>query len=182
MSWINKHKRIWRAAILLLLLVALMGPWAFDLINVPAEYPCYPNIRLEGDFCGVPLSGVRVFSWMVSGLIGMVIGLATGATILAGRGREFLGAFLYVMILFLLFLPFISTLRLMRGGELRGRQVHHVAVWGLAAVSSGLLLLLFGVSRLHWALWGLWFYVGLAASALILELLVLMVGSKASQV
>ena len=30
--------------------IAIFGPWAFDLINVPAEFPCTPPIiRLEGD-------------------------------------------------------------------------------------------------------------------------------------
>ena len=43
---------------LLSLLVAIMGPWTFDLIHVPSEYPCSaPFIRLEGDFCGTPMSG-----------------------------------------------------------------------------------------------------------------------------
>ncbi len=182
MSWINKHKRIWRAAILLLLLVALMGPWVFEQINVPAQYPCSPPfIRLGGDFCGIPLSGMRIFFGMVGGFISIVVGFVSGATILAGRAGEFLGMFLYLMLLFLLFLPFISTLRLMRGGDLRRSQVNHVAVWGLAAIFSGLILVTSGLSRLHWAIWGLWFYVGLAASALILELLVLMVGRRASQ-
>ena len=182
MSWINKHKRIWRAAILLLLLFALMGPWAFDRINVPAEYACSPPfIRLEGDFCGMPLSGMRVFLWMVGGIMSMVVGFVTGATILAGRVGEFLGMFLYLMLLILLFLPFISTLRLMRGGDLRRSQVYHVAVWGLATVFSGLILVTSGLSRLHWAIWGLWFYLGVAASALILESLVLITGRMTSQ-
>jgi hypothetical protein len=59
MSWINEHKSVGRVAVLMLLLVAMMGPWTFDLINVPAEYPCSaPNIRLDDDFCGTPLPGI----------------------------------------------------------------------------------------------------------------------------
>ena len=182
MSWINKHKRIWRVAILLLLLVALMGPWAFDRINVPAEYPCSPPfIRLEGDFCGMPLSVLMIFRWMVGGIISMVVEFVTGATLLADRAREFLGVFLFVMLLFLLLLPFISTLLLIRGGDLRRSQVYHIAIWGLAAVFSGLILVVSRLSRLHWVLLGLWFYVGLAASALVLEVLVLIAGRRASQ-
>ncbi len=65
MSWINKHKRVWRVAILVLLLVAIMGPWTFDRINVPSEYPC--SVRLEGDFCGTPMSGIWIFSWIIGG-------------------------------------------------------------------------------------------------------------------
>ena len=60
--WINEHKRIWRTAVLVLLIIAMTGPWSFDLINVPAEYPCsLPNYRLEGDFCGIPFSGIWIF-------------------------------------------------------------------------------------------------------------------------
>lgn len=47
MLWMNEHKRVWRVAILVLLLAAIIGPWAYDRVNVPAEYPCAPPfIRL----------------------------------------------------------------------------------------------------------------------------------------
>lgn len=40
-----------RVVILLSLLVAIMGPWTFDRIHVPAQYTCStPFVRLEGDF------------------------------------------------------------------------------------------------------------------------------------
>jgi hypothetical protein len=39
---------------------------------------------------------------MVGGIISMVVEFATGATLLADRAREFLGVFLFVMLLFLL--------------------------------------------------------------------------------
>jgi hypothetical protein len=32
MSWIGEHRNLWRGAILVLVLPAIMGPWAFDLI------------------------------------------------------------------------------------------------------------------------------------------------------
>ena len=44
---------------LALLVGAMLGPWIFDLINVPAQYPC--DFRLVGDFCGVLLSGFWSF-------------------------------------------------------------------------------------------------------------------------
>ena len=57
-SWINEHKNGWRVALLVVVLVAIMGPWTFDPINVPSEYPCQaPYIRLDDDFCGTPLPG-----------------------------------------------------------------------------------------------------------------------------
>jgi hypothetical protein len=62
MVWTNEYKKVWRVAVLVLLLVAIMGPWTFDRIHVPSEYSCSsPYIRLEGDFCGIPLRGITVF-------------------------------------------------------------------------------------------------------------------------
>jgi len=163
----------------MLLLVAIMGPWTFDRIYVPSEYPCSaPNIRLEGDFCGVPISGIRVFSWIIGGSINAGVGLVTGATVFADRGGEFLRGFLVIMVLLLLVLPFFSTLLLIRGGDHRRRQMFHVAAWDLAA-GAGLLLGASGFSRPHWALWGIWLYIGLAVSALILEVLTLAAGRRA---
>jgi hypothetical protein len=60
---IDKHKKYWRAALLVLLLAAFIGPWAFDPINVPAEYPCSaPFVRLGGDFAD-PRCRDHIFSW-----------------------------------------------------------------------------------------------------------------------
>jgi hypothetical protein len=168
-------------AILLLLLVALMGPWALDRVNVPAEYPCSPPfIRLEGDFCGSPISGMRTLFWMVAGFIGMVVGFVTGARSFADSAGNLPGVLFSLMVLFLLLSPFISTLRLMRGGATRRGQVYHVAVLGLAVLSSGLLLVSFDSAWPLWAVWGLWLYVGLAASALMLETIVLIAERTAS--
>lgn len=181
MSWISGHKSAWRVVILVLLLVAIWGPWTFDLIVVPSEYSCSPPfIRLEGDYCGEPMSGTRFFSWMVAGFFNMVVGLVTGATVLPDMAREFLERFLFLMLLFLLILPFFTTMLLIRSGDHRRQQVFNIAVWGLAA---GVLLLI-GVSnlpRLYWVLWGIWLYIILAASALILEVLTMATGRKLSQ-
>lgn len=59
----NKNRSIFRAGILLLFVLALLGPWMYDVIHVPSEYTCdKPFIRLDGDFCGVPISVIRFFS------------------------------------------------------------------------------------------------------------------------
>ena len=177
MSWINKQERVWRVAILVLLLVAIMGPWTFDLINVPSEYPCStPNIRLEGDFCGIPMSGIWIFPWMVGGFINASVGLVTGAM----GFTEWTRVFLFSLVIFLLLLPFFSTLLLILGGGHRRGQMFQVGAWGLA---SGIGLLI-GISRfpkLFWVLWGVWLYIGLAASALILEVLALAAGRSPIQ-
>ena len=204
MSWINEHKRVWRVAILVLLLVAIMGPWVVELINVPSEYPCSalisepseyscaPNIRLDGDFCGVPMSGIRMFSWTIVGFINMGVGLVTGAMGFADRGV--LTTFLFIIVLpLLLVLPIFSTLLLIVRGDRRRRQVFNAAAWGLAA-GIGLLLGVFHVAtrgmgllgmssylKLLWTLWGIRLYIGLAASALILEALTLAAGRRPGQ-
>ena len=45
------RKQTLRIASLVFLFLAMFGPWVYDKIYVPAEYPCrFPNVRLEGDF------------------------------------------------------------------------------------------------------------------------------------
>jgi hypothetical protein len=171
MLMIQEHKTIWRVAILVLLSVAMIGPWFFDLINVPAEYTCSaPNIRLYGDFCGLPLSGIFILFWMVGVPISNLVGLVTGAIILTDI-TEILRYLLMIVGVLLLVFPFFSTLLLIfRGDRPRLRLIHMVAL-GLAIGIS----LLFGLNnypRLYWVLWGIWLFIGIAVIALILELLV----------
>jgi len=182
MLWIQEHKTVWRVAILVLLLVAFLGPWVFEQINVPSEYPCSaPFIRLEGDFCGEPMPGMWILLWTVAAPISEVIGLVTGATVLADFGVVFLKRLLTSLVLLTLVLPFFSTWLLILRGDRPRLQVFHVVVWGLAA-GAGLLFGIQSLPRLYWVLWGTWFYIGLAVSALILELLVRMAGRRNRQV
>ena len=39
MSWINEHKNVGRVAVLMLLLVAIMGPWTYTADGVPPAGP-----------------------------------------------------------------------------------------------------------------------------------------------
>jgi len=81
MSWMNDHKREWRVVVLVLLLVSIIGPWIFDLIVVPSEYACLaPAIRLAGDYCGIPMSGIWILSAAAGILVNIVVGLVTGTT------------------------------------------------------------------------------------------------------
>ena len=177
MLWLFENKNEWRVAILGLLLVAVMGPWAFDLINVPSEYSCSaPNVRLREDFCGVPLSGIWFLGWMVYALVYASAGLVTGTMV----SIEWARTFLFSLVLCLLVLPFFSTLLLILRRDRRGRQVFNVAAWGLAA-GIGLLIGLSSYPKLFWVLWGVWLYIGLAASALILEVWTLAAGKRPSQ-
>jgi hypothetical protein len=199
MAWINEHKRVWRVAILALLLVAIMGPLSFELVNVPAEYPCSaPFIRLEGDFCGTPTLGIQYLVGTIVGVINRGVGLVTGATGLASRGDELFREFLFMIVVpFLLVLPFFSTLLLLARGDRRhlvlypvpvgpgqvrpstGRRLaFNIVAWSLAA-GAGLLLGVPNVLRPGWWMsWGIWLYIGLTVSALILEVLTLVAGTR----
>jgi hypothetical protein len=171
MSWINEHKNVGRVAVLVLLLLAMMGPWTYTSDGVPPAAWCRdPNILLENGRCVKLVSGARMLTFMAGAFLSMSVGLVTGATVLPDRAREFLGVFLFTVGIFLLVLPFFTTLLLIRGEDRRRLQVFHLMAWGLAVV-LGLLLALLAVSGsgLYSELWGIWLYTGLTASAWILE-------------
>ena len=175
--WLHEHKNVWRVAVLVLLLVAIMRPWGFDVVNVPSEYPCSaPYIRLEGDFCGIPLSGVWAYGWWLNGMVAGSRGLLRGAVSFVDWAR----GFLFGLLLCLFLLPVISTLLLILRGDRQRRQVFHLVAWGLAA-SLGVCVGMSRYPRLFWVLWGVWLYVGLAVGALTLEVLVLAAGTRGSQ-
>ena len=164
----NKTKQIWRIASLALLILALIGPWTYDVIYVPAEYTCQPpNIRLEGDFCGLPMSGMRVIFFLLEAFISISIGFMNGTAVFADRAREYL----FTIFFLLPVLPFISTLVMFWKKESRRLQAIHLITWGLAAI-MGLVWSLFVFSDPHpqkWRLWGVWFYLILTISMLTLE-------------
>ena len=169
MSWINEHKNVWRVVLLVVLLVAIMGPWIFDSTLVPSEFSCTdPSIRLDDDFCGTPLPGTWLLYWMVVGLPYASVELITGSISFV----DWTSVFRFSLIMFPIVLPFISTPLLILRGDRRSRQIFNIAAWGLAA---GIALWI-GISsypRLFWVLWGSWLYIGLATSVLILDVLTL---------
>ena len=181
MSWIDEHKNVGRVAVLMLLLVAMMGPWTYSSDGVPpAEWCRAPLILLENDRCVRLVSGATVLTFMVGAFLSMSVGLVTGATVLPDRAREFLGVSRFMMFLCLLMLPFITTLLLIRGRDSGRWRAFHLVAWGLAAVLS-LLPVAFDPVLRSGRFWGLWLYAGLAASALILEVLALVAGRRPSQ-
>jgi hypothetical protein len=181
MSWINEHKNVGRVAVLMLLLVAIMGPWGYTSDGVPPPEWCHdPFILLEDGRCVGLVSAATGLTLVADVFLSMSVGLVTGATVLPDRAREFLGVSLAMMLLFLPMLPFFTTLLLIRGGDSWCLRVFHMMAWGLAAVLS--LLQAVSESVLCSArFWGIWLYIGLAASALILEELTLVAGRRLSQ-
>lgn len=177
MSWINEHRRVWGIVILALLLLASMGPWGFDRIHVPAQYPCSaPFIRLEGDFCGLPLSGMWMLSILPGEFISLAVGTVAGRIAFTDLGRTFLGI---VLVLFAL-LPVISALLWIFPGHHQHQSKFHLAAWGLAAVFIVRLLPLTLEFR-PGQLWGLWLYTGLVSSVLILAVVALAIRGRSSQ-
>lgn len=174
MAWIRRRKSVIRGTVLVLLLVAVAGPWTYtsDGVGVaPAEWCRDPNILLENGRCVKLVFGAEVLIFMIGAFISLNMQLVQGILVLADRGREFLGVFLFTVLLLLLVQPFFSTLLLIFGKDRPSRRTYHVVAWGLAAVISGLLLLASFRSGLSTDLWGIWLYVGLAASVLAVELL-----------
>jgi hypothetical protein len=181
MSRLNEYRRVWRVAVLVLLLVAITGPWTFEVVWVPSEppfSPCSaPYIRLDDDFCGAPQSGVKLLRWMGEGFVYASEQLATGGTDFI----EWTRGLVVGLLLFLIVLPLFSTLLLILRGDGKGRRVFSIAACGIAT-GIGLLIGISSYPRQFVVLWGVWLYTGLATGTLILEVLALVKGRKLDQV
>jgi hypothetical protein len=77
--WIDRHGTFIRSVVTGAALLSLLGPWAFELINVPAEFACSePFLRLGGDFCGIPVPGSQVLLTVVGVAVGLPRRLLVG--------------------------------------------------------------------------------------------------------
>lgn len=165
MTEINEYKAGWRVIFLVLLLVALSGPWYFDRVSVPSPYACSSGVRLDEVFCGLPGSGLRIVPYAFGGLFNMIREVfAPSRDVVTALHMVLVGS-----LPLLILLPFPSILFVMWRSENRRGQFLHLLILGVAAVSTGLFLMLPAFSRLHWALWGPWFYLCLALSLLLFE-------------
>ena len=138
----------------------------FDRIFVPAEYTCdLPNVRLNGDFCGLPLSGFRFVGLFVGGFFYQLFDLTMGTFI--NHPRELL-----VGLLLLSLIPFFTTLFLLWKKETRRIQTINLVAWILALLPI-LTLFTSQINDKVTQLWGLWLYILLALSAIIFEITLL---------
>ena len=170
MIWIKKHRRVWRVSILVLLLVAFLGPWTFDLVWVPSDHFCYaPYIRLDDDFCGIPRPGIWLYRWIVGSFIYSSTGLITGELVFT----VWISEFLFYLLVFLSLLPIFNTLILILRGDHKRKRVIIITAWVLA-IGVGLLWGMGNYPEFFWVVWGIWLYLGLAISALIIEILVIL--------
>jgi hypothetical protein len=178
MTWISRHKRNLRITLLILMLLAIIGPWVFDLINVPAKYTCAPpNYRLHDDFCGMALSGLWVLWGSTAEFIRSAWMLVTGQDGLASIFRVLAISLFDLLIV----LPVVSTLLVCLRDDNRRLVVFHMLICGLAA-GAGLLMGLNSYPRLFYVVWGVWLFVLATASAVILEVLLMRNRKNAGQV
>jgi hypothetical protein len=176
MLWLKEHRRIWRAAFLITLVIAMIGPWFFDKIWVPQPYTCsLPNVRLDDVFCGVPTSITWLLAGVPSQFTYLVNELITDSTSPYPASE-------WLFILFSLFLmfPFVSTPILILWQEQRYWSTFHRVALGLAA-GTGLLIGILDFSVASWMLWGVWLYICLTICMCGLEVLMLRIPRKRVQ-
>jgi hypothetical protein len=162
----------------MLSLVAIVGPWWFDVVFVPAKYSCSsPFIRVRDDFCGIPMSGVWIIVGLATRLIEILKELVTGETVIINPVDAMLKFFLYCSLVLILVLPLFTTWLLILRGDRKRNQIFHIVSWSLAVLC---VIYIFGLNW-PWALWGIWLYIGLAVGALILEFLFLALGIRVKQ-
>lgn len=165
MEWINEHHSKWRIILLVIMVVAFLGPWGFEKIHVPAKYPCNaPFVRIEGDFCGQPISGVSLYPWVIISFFTATVGLVSGDLTFI----QWINGFL----IFIPVLPVFSTLSLVLREENERKKIFVIITWVLA-IGVALFWGLNNYPKVFWLSWGIWFYICLAISALILETIVL---------
>jgi hypothetical protein len=157
-------------------LLAFIGPWWFDRIYVPSEYPCSaPIIRLEGDFCGVPTAGTYIFVGLVLGLIDSLVKTLTGAIAITDSVTTVQQNLLVIFFTLLLVLPLFSKwLLILRGDKLRV-QLFHIGAWGFAASVTVLWGIDLSRLRWRWELWGTWYFMLMAVIALTFETIILVI-------
>ena len=169
MARILERKQTFRVASLALIVLALFSPWTYEVIHVSAKYPCSPpNIRLEGDYCGMLLSGIRVIFFLLEAFVSISVGFLTGTAVFVDRAREYL----FILFLLLPLLPFFSTALVIFKSNSRRRQIFHLLTWGLALIicSYWSLITIANPHPEKWRLWGIWSYMMLAVGVLILEI------------
>lgn len=166
MLYLDANRNIVRAVILALLLISLLGPWMFDLIHVPAEYTCdEPFVRLEGDFCGMPMSGLQFFKWFTGGFFYIIVEFVKGS--FTGRSRELIAGLSLLPLV-----PFVTTILLLWKRNTPRLQIINLVAWILALIPT-LTIFIFQIKDQAFRLWGLWLYILTAVGAVIFEILLM---------
>lgn len=160
-STLVKYGQLWRVAALLLLLIAMFGPWTYERVDMPPSNPCAaPNVQVAGDpYCGIPLP-------VFLELLGL---LRLGAALWGGELAFDQWASLTLLPL-LLVLPIVMLSALMLRRHTVRRQILFLSAWALAAL-AGAGYFYRGDYRPYAPPWGMLLYIVVALGALLLELL-----------
>jgi hypothetical protein len=150
----------------MLMIVSIIGPWVYDSIYVPSEYPCTTGFRVSEDICGLPLSGMRFAFFGIEALTSSATRLITGERPFIEEWRELL----FSLGIFLFYLPVISMLILLLGDKGGSLLRAHIGAFCLALIVA-VLAVGMGFPLIFAELWGIWFYISLIAISLLLELL-----------
>ena len=177
MSSITNNKVGWRWFVLVLFVILILGPWAFDLLNVPAQYPCEkPSVRLSGDFCGSPLSGFEAFTIAFGGFFYMLNEL------IKGNITAHISGFLILIYPGIIILPVFSILLLQWKKNSRRLQTINLVILGLACLTTVTMFVLHAsrdqVIHFFYLLWGIWLYILVAIGTIVFEILVLRSNTK----
>lgn len=169
--FILEKEGIFRKLTLVGLLLAMLGPWSFDLVSVPAQFPCDgPPVRLVGDFCGFPVSGF-------GGLLMVSVNLfrIPGELIKENNIALFFPELQALLVLWIIFLPLLSALSLIRRRS-RQLQIVHLVVCVLGIFAA---ILVFAMQAMRpqvapflYLVWGSWLYILVAMGAIIVEMFV----------
>jgi hypothetical protein len=147
--------------VLVLLTLALLGPWTLSNDGVPPPEWCRdPFLLLESGRCVELVSGITVLYFMVGVFPTLVMALGSGVPIFPLNARNIL----LMLAIFGLVLPYFSTLyQIHRGGR---PGVVHLATWTLAALAA-LFWLPSAQDIFPLRMWGVWLYLAVAAGQLI---------------
>ena len=170
MQWIVAHKNLWRGIIFLLVLVTLFGPWLFESLYVPDRECEPPSFRVREDFCGWPMTGNTMATWMGLGFFSIAASMLSGARAFSDNPRELLSLLFLLPVVPLFGLLFLILLP-------SRRNLTQIVLWGLAL---GACVFIINEGRIAppRAVWGVWLYVAVAAAALVLEIAVWLAGRR----
>lgn len=162
MSNLFRSKPSWQVAALLLLVVAVFGPWNYERAYLPPdpEFSCmFPNAQLEGD-CGLATPIVLELVIWGAGIPGLLSGELS-----LNEWNTVFGLWHPLLILPFLLSPVIIIRR-----ERDRRAMLNVLTWALAAAAGGLYLY-HAPFRPFPLPWGPLLYTIVSLVALALELL-----------
>lgn len=179
MSFILEKESLLRKLIMAGFLLAMLGPWSFDLVGVPAQFPCKGlPVRLVGEYCGHPVSGFRGIIMVASSLFRILSAVVNGTI------DTLLPELIALIILLFAFLPVISSIQLVRNNSSRWLQVVNLILWVLGALAASAMFAMQmtrpQVAPVVYLVWGVWLYILVAVSAIVLEVVVMKNNAKSN--